>query len=269
MQFIKKLRQIFLLSFMTCALIACHKTTDPNALKVGTIAGPETELMMVAQQVAEKKAGLKIVIVPFTDYAIPNAALADGSIDANMFQHEAYLKEAITKRQYKIVAVAKTFIYPMGIYSAKIKNLAQLPEGAKLAIPNDTTNEGRALLLLQSAKLLTLKNGKSTSATPADIISNPKNLKFKEIDASQLPRTLADVDSAVINTNYAMMAGLLPSKDALFVEKASSPYANLLVVRQSSEHDKRIKQLVSALHSAEVVEKAKELFKDQAIAAWK
>lgn len=258
---------IFLSLLITLA--ACQKASDHNTLKVGTIAGPETELMAVAQQVAEKKYGLQVRIVPFTDYSMPNEALADGSIDVNVFQTPSYLQEAILKRGYNLVSVGSTFIYPMGIYSKKISKLQQLPAGATIAIPNDPSNSARALLLLQFAGLISLKEGGAAASQIADIIHNAKHLKFKEIDASQLPRALPDVDLAVINTNYVMLAGLLPSRDALLIENASAPYANLIVVRHGSENDPRVKQLLDALHSPEVVARADALFKGQAIAAWK
>lgn len=266
---IKNIFKILFLTLLVAFLVACQKSDNTKIIKIGTIAGPETELMIAAQKVAKKKYDLKVEIIPFTDYTMPNEALADGSIDANAYQHKPYLDEAIAKRGYKIVAVGKTFIYPMGIYSQKIKKLNELKSGATVAIPNDPSNSARALLLLQSAGLITLKTGVSAIGTPADIIHNPKNLKFKEIDASQLPRTLPDVDIAAINTNYAMVAGLLPVRDSLFIEQSSSPYVNLLVVRKGTETDQRIKELMEAFHSDEVINKADELFKGQAIPAWK
>lgn len=269
MSLFKKGFTLFLLSFFLIFSAACQKSTDSKTLKVGTIAGPETELMQVAQKVAKKEYGLDVEVIPFTDYSLPNEALADGSIDVNVFQHIPYLQEAIAKRHYKIVAVGKTFTYPMGLYSSKIRHIEQLAPGAIVAIPNDASNEARALLLLQSAGLITLKTETSGLVTPRDIVSNPKNLKWKEIDASQLPRVLTDVDIAAINTNYAMLADLLPSRDALFVEAANSPYANMIVVKVGSEADTRVRQLINALHSDAVLKKADVLFKGQALPAWK
>ncbi len=249
-------------------LLGCHAEHDANSLKVGTISGPETALMVTAQKVAEKEYGLKLKIIPFTDYTMPNEALADGSIDANAFQTKPYLDDAMAKRDYKMVVAGKTFIYPVGIYSQKIKQLSQLTSDSTVAIPNDPSNEARALLLLQSAGLITLEAGALTVATVNEVVSNPKNLHIKTIDASQLPRALPDVDIAVITTNYAMLAGLLPSHDALFLETPESPYANLIVVKQGHESDKRIKELVSAFQSPAVIQKANALFKGQAIPAW-
>lgn len=268
MRAIKNIFFLFLITIAFFVLSGCHSSKNTNSLKVGTIAGPESELMETAEKIAHEKYGLSIEIIPFTDYVMPNEALADGSIDANVFQHQPYLDATIAKRGYKIVAVGKTFIYPMGIYSKKIKSLNTLASTAVVAIPNDPSNETRALLLLQSAGLITLKANSSATVTLSDVINNPKLLKIKEIDASQLPRIMPDVDIAVINTNYAMLADLLPSRDALFLESKESPYANIVVVRQGDESKQPIKELLDALHSPEVMQKAEKLFKGQAIPAW-
>ncbi len=265
--FIKTLSLIFLLSF---TLVGCQQNQSAdNSIKVGTISGPETQLMTVAKQVAKQKYGLDVKIIEFTDYTMPNAALNDGSIDANMFQHQPYLDAAIKAKNYKIAAVAKTFIYPMGIYSKKVKNLSEIPMGAIVAIPNDPSNEARALLLLSKAGLITLKPGFDTSATPVNILSNPKNLQFKELDAAQLPRVLQDVTISVINTNYAIPAGLSPDKDAIYEENKTSPYANLVVTRIDNATDPKVKELVASLQSPEVVQAAKQIFNGGATPAWR
>lgn len=241
---------------------------EKNKIKVGTIEGPETTLMEVAKDVAKKKYDLDIEIVTFSDYNTPNAALNDGSIDANMFQHQPYLDAAIKAHHFNIVSVGRTYIYPMGAYSKKIKSISELANNAIVAIPNDPSNEARALLLLEKAHLIKLKRS-TFDVTPLDISSNPKHLQFKEIDAAQLVRSLDDVDLAVINTNYAMTVDLLPSRDALILEDSNSPYANLVVVREADKNDPRFKELVDALHSPEVEEKARQLFREQVIPAWK
>lgn len=268
---IKHILKIISLAVVITTLTACgqKQSSASNTIKVGTIAGPETQLMEVAQKVAADQYNLKIEIVPFSDYNMPNEALADGSLDANVFQHLPYLEQAIRSKGYKIVAIGKTFVYPMGVYSKKIKNVNELKEGAVIAIPNDPSNEGRALLLLQKAGLIKLNSQVTTEATLADVTDNPKKLVFKELDAAQLPRTLPDVDLAAINTNYAMLAGLLPSRDALIVESADSPYANLIVVREDNKDNPNLQKLVEALHSEAVVDKANSLFKGQAVPAWK
>jgi D-methionine transport system substrate-binding protein len=259
--------KLLCLSFGVLLLSACG-SHDKNTLRIGTISGPETDLMQVAQKVAKDKYGLNLKIVEFTDYIQPNAALNDGSIDANMFQHKPYLDQQITDRHYKIVSIAKTFVFPMGIYSSKIKNIQDIPAGSLVAIPNDPSNEGRALLLLQKAGLITLKKNAALYATPMDIESNPKKLTFKELDAAQLSRSLSDVGIAVINTNYAVPAGLSPTKDAIFHEDKTSPYANLIVIREDESNDPRMKQLTAAFQSDEVLKAANTIFNGQAIPAW-
>ena len=195
------------LIFVLCALsLTACQPEDKNTLKVGTISGPETQLMDVAKQVAEEKYGLHIKLIEFTDYVEPNTALNDGSIDANVFQHQPYLDQQIKDRHYKLVAIGKTFVYPMGIYSVKIKHLKELPQGAVIAIPNDPSNEGRALILLQKAGVIQLNKAAGLYATPTQISKNPKQLVFKELDAAQLARSLPDVSLAVINTNFAIPA---------------------------------------------------------------
>ncbi|EKD54138.1 MAG: D-methionine ABC transporter, periplasmic D-methionine-binding protein [uncultured bacterium] len=248
-------------------LTACG-AGDKNVLKVGTISGPETELMEVAKNVAQEKYGLTIKIVEFTDYIQPNAALNDGSLDANMFQHQPYLDQQIKDRHYNLIALGKTFVYPMGIYSARLKQLNDLPANAVIAIPNDPSNEGRALLLLQKANLIQLNPKAGLFATPADIESNPKHLVFKELDAAEIARSLPDVAAAVINTNYAIPAGLSPTKDALFHEGPDSPYANIIVIRKDEQNDPRMKPFLAAFQSEEVLKAAKKIFNDQAIPAW-
>jgi D-methionine transport system substrate-binding protein len=254
---------------LICALLitACQGHDDKNILRVGTISGSETELMEVAKQVA-KEQGLNIKIIEFTDYIEPNTALNDGSIDANMFQHQPFLDQQIKDRHYKLIAVGKTFVYPMGVYSQKIKTISAIAQHATIAIPNDPSNEGRALLLLQKAGLIHLKKTAGLYATPLDIQDNTKNLAFKELDAAQLARSLADVDLAVINTNYAIPAGLSPTKDAILHEGPDSPYANIIVIRENELQDPRIKQLVAAFQSSAVLKAAADIFHGQAIPAW-
>jgi D-methionine transport system substrate-binding protein len=249
-------------------LCSCGKHRAKNEIYVGTIAGPETELMEVAKQVAQDN-NLKITIVQFNDYALPNQALADGSIDANMFQHQPYLDATIKAKDFPITTIGKMFIYPMGLYSSKWKNINELKDKAIVAIPNDPTNETRALLLLQQGGLIKIKPHTTEIITLNDIAKNPKQLQFKELDAAQLPRVLPDVDIAAINTNYALQAGLSPSENAILKEAASSPYANVLVVRTKEKSDPKFQELIKALHSEKVQEKAKELFKSEAIPAWK
>ena len=247
------------------ALVACNKPS-PNTVIVGTISGPETALVEVAQKLALERYGITVKIVEFNDYNLPDEALQDGSLDVNVYQHLPYLQAAIKAHGYDLEAIGKTFVYPTALYSTKIKSLSQLPNDATIALPNDPSNEARALLLLQKAKLITLKN--THHASLQDIASNPKKLHFKELDAAQLPRVLADVDAAIINTTFAIPAGLNPSRDALLVEDKDSPYANLIVIRRNTDKREQIHLFVNALNSQEVKDKANELFGGAAIAAW-
>lgn len=264
---LKRLFGAICLSAFFSFLTGCH-SSDKNTLIVGTIAGPESELMHTAQQVAKERYGLDIKLIEFSDYVEPNAALSDSSIDANMFQHQPYLDQQMKDKHYDFIAIGKTFVYPMGIYSTKLKKLDQLPSHATVAIPNDPSNEGRALLLLQKAGLIQLQPAAGLYATPSNITQNPKQLTFKELDAAQLARSLPDVDLAIINTNYAIPAGLSPTKDAIFLEGKDSPYANLIVIRKNEINDPRMKQLVSAFQSDIVLKAAQKIFNNQAIPAW-
>ncbi|WP_028387966.1 MetQ/NlpA family ABC transporter substrate-binding protein [Legionella fairfieldensis] len=250
---------------LTLSLLACHKPAS-NTLTIGTIAGPETDLVEVARDVAQKKYGLTIKIIEFNDYNLPNEALQDGSLDANVYQHLPYLQAAMKAHRYDLEIIGKTFVYPAGIYSNKIKSLEQIPVKAVIAIPNDPSNEARALLLLQKSGLIHLK--KNTLVSVEDITNNPKNLVIKALDAAQLPRILPDVDAAVINTNFAVPAGLNPLRDAIYRETKDSPYANLIVTRRNSNKKVQLNEFVKALNSPEVKEKAKELFNNAAIPAW-
>jgi len=266
----KTLFRFTIYSLIALLLTACGGggKEEPNKIRLGTIAGPETEIMEVAKQVAKKKYGLDVEIVQFTDYVQPNQALADGSIDANAFQHKEYLEQTIAAKKYPLSIIGKTFVYPMGLYSKKFYTLVYLTDNSSIAIPNDPSNEARALLLLQKAGLIKLKDGGSTKSTINDILRNPRLLSIHTLDAAQLPRSLQDISLAAINSNYAIAAGLSPEKNALFLEDKSSPYANVVVVRTVDKDKKKFQQLISSIHSKEVVEKAKKLFGENAIPAW-
>jgi len=238
-----------------------------KTLKVGVTAGPHAEIMDVVKQVAEKD-GLKIEVVEFNDYIQPNVALNQGDIDVNSFQHQPYLDNIIKDRKYDLVPLAKTVIFPMGMYSTKIKNITDLAQGAIVAIPNDPTNGGRALLLLEKVNLIKLKPGASLKAGVTDIMENPKNITLKELDAAQIPRSLADIDLAAINTNYAITAGLVPTKDAIAIEDTNSPYANILVVRSKDKADPSMQKLIKAYHSIEVKTFIQEHFKGSVTVGW-
>lgn len=266
MQRIKTLLLTLLL--LTLFTLSGCAEKDPNTIEVGTIAGPETELVEAARTIMKEKYGLNLKIVTFTDYNMPNLALDDGSLDANVFQTIPFLQNQIKNRNYQIVSIGKTFIYPMALYSKRYRKLTELPDNVKIAIPSDPSNEARALLLLQKAGLIKLKPGTGIEATPLDIDSNPKEFKFIQLDAAQLVRSLHDVALAAINTNYAKAGGLSPKKNGLFIESKDSPYANIIVVRSQDKNNKRLLNLVKALHSKPVLQKAKQLFGDGAVVAF-
>lgn len=236
-------------------------------LRVGVTAGPHAQLMEVAAKVAARD-GLEIKIIEFSDYIQPNAALAQGDLDANSYQHQPFLDQQVKDRGYKIVSVAQTVVFPIGIYSRKLKSLKDLPAGGKLAIPNDPTNGGRVLLLLQHEGLIKLRPDAGLKATPVDVVDNPKKLRLIELDAAQLPRSLDDVDAAAINTNFAIQAGLSPTRDAIAMESAESPYANLIAVREADKDKPEIQKLVRAYRSPEVKAFVEEQFKGALVPTW-
>ncbi|MNW41539.1 D-methionine-binding lipoprotein MetQ precursor [compost metagenome] len=188
----------------------------------------------------------------FTDYVQPNVQLYEKELDANYFQHQPYLDEQNAQNGFDLVSVVGVHVEPFGAYSNKYKSTEEIPDGAKVAIPNDPTNGGRALLLLQKQGLIKLKDEAGITATQKDIVENPKNLKIIETDAAMLPRQLAEVDLALINTNYALEAKLNPTKDALFIEDKESPYTNILVARPDNKDSEAIQKLAKALTSDEV-----------------
>jgi len=260
------MKRLFALTLILVTTLTACNQTDKNTLLVGTIAGPETALVNVAQTVAFEQYHLPIKVVEFNDYNLPNAALEDGSLDVNVYQHLPYLEAAKKAHGYDLVVVGKTFIYPMAIYSKRVKSLSALPENATIAIPNDPSNEERALMVLEQAGLIKLTPEKRDTL---DAISdNPKHLRFKALDAAQLPRVLQDVDAAVINTTFAKPAGLHLKTDALFVENRDSPYANLIVIKRGTLKKEQIDLFIQAMHSQAVKDKAVELFGESAIPAW-
>ena len=222
-----------------------------QVIKLGVENGPHAEIAEIVKQLVAKQ-GLEVKVFEFSDYTRPNPALNDGDLDANSFQHGPYLDQQVKDRGYQIVAVAKSVIFPIGVYSRKVKSLDELKQGAKVAIPNDPSNGGRGLLLLQSKGLIQLKPGVGVTPSVSDIVSNPRKLKIVEVDAAQLPHFLPDVEAAVINTNYAIQGKLDPAKDAIAREAGDSPYVNLLVVRRADKDKPWVKALVAAYHSDEV-----------------
>ncbi|WP_031585286.1 MetQ/NlpA family ABC transporter substrate-binding protein [Selenomonas bovis] len=243
-------------------------SSGAKTLKVGATAVPHAEILEAAKPLLEKE-GITLEIVEFNDYVQPNLALNDKELDANFFQHEPYLKNFMDEhKEVKLKNAAGIHIEPMGVYSKKIKKLDELKDGATIAIPNDPTNGGRSLLLLEKAGIIKLKEGVGEKATVGDIAENKKNIKFQEVEAAQVPRTLDDVDAAVINSNFAMQVNLDPTKDAMFIEDSTSPYVNIIAVREGDENHPEIQALIKVLHSDEIKQFITEKYKGAVVPAF-
>lgn len=260
----KKVLTLGLVSILSASLLAgcgagknAESKSEGGKIVVGATTSPHAEILEAAKPLLKEK-GYELEIKEFSDYVLPNTSLEDGDLDANYFQHQPYLDDFNTNNNTHLVSVASIHYEPLGIYAGKTANLADLKEGAKIAVPNDTTNEARALLLLQDQGLITIDENAGLNATAKDIKVNLLNLEIVEIEAAQLVRTLQDVDLAVINGNYALQGGLNAATDALAKEEADSlaaqTYANVLVVREGDEEREDIKALVEVLKSKEISE---------------
>ena len=247
---------------------ASSAASGAKTLKVGATAVPHAEILEATKPLLEKE-GITLEIVEFNDYVQPNLALNDKELDANFFQHEPYLKNFMDEhKEVKLRNAAGIHIEPMGVYSRKIKKLDELKDGATIAIPNDPTNGGRSLLLLEKAGIIKLKDGVGEKATVNDIAENAKHIKFQEVEAAQVPRTLDDVDAAVINSNFAMQVNLDPTKDAMFIEDSTSPYVNIIAVREGDENRPEIQALIKVLHSDEIKQFITEKYKGAVVPAF-
>ncbi|MDY4919762.1 MAG: MetQ/NlpA family ABC transporter substrate-binding protein [Phascolarctobacterium sp.] len=268
---------IAMLALLSIAVVAAgcggdkkadNKAADKKvAIKVGATAVPHAEILNHIKANLAKD-GVDMQIIEFSDYVKPNLSLNDKELDANFFQHEPYLNKFAAERKMDLVSAGKVHIEPMGIYSKKIKDLKNIPNGAKIAIPNDPTNGGRALAILESAKLLKLKEGVGVNATVGDVTGNDKKLQIVEIEAALLPRSMDDVDLSVINSNFAMEAKMNPVKDSLFTEPKESPYANIVAVRKGDEKRPEIQKLMKALQSPEVKKFIEEKYKGAVVPAF-
>ena len=238
-----------------------------ETLSIAATPVPHAELLEHIKPVLAEE-GIELDIKVFTDYVQPNVQVADGHLDANFFQHKPYMDSFNQERDTDLVSVGLVHVEPFGAYSQKITNIDELKDGAQIALPNDPSNGARALLLLQEQGLIALKDPDNILATARDISENPKNLKFRELEAATLPRVLADVDVALINTNYALEAGLNPLEDALFIEGADSPYANLVATTAAKKDDAAIASLVKALNSDDVREFIQENYKGAIVPAF-
>ncbi len=266
----KKSLTLLLIIIFTVLLVGCatnQKQDFGKTIKVGANAIPHAEILNYVKPMLAKE-NINLNVVEINDYIRPNLAVADKELDANFFQHIPFLMKFNSERNLSLVKICNIHIEPMAIYSNKIKTLEQLPEGAIVSIPNDPTNAGRSLLLLEKAGLIKLRENSGINATKEDIVANPKKLEIKELEAPQLPRSLVDVTLAVINTNYALDAKLHPQKDALYIEDKNSPYVNILVCRQGEETRPELKALAKALNSPEVKKFIKEKYKGAIIPAF-
>ena len=238
-----------------------------KTIKVGIISGEDEDVWRVVTTEAAKK-GLKIETVVFNDYTQPNEALERGEIDANAFQHKPYLDNQIKQHGYHIVSVGYTGVWPIGLYTKKYKTVAELPKGAVIGVPNDPSNEGRALRVLQNEGVIKLKDGTGILATTADIAENPKNVEIKELDAGIVGRSIDDLDAAVVNTDWALKSGLTP-KDRIAQEPIDgNPYRNFIAVKQASESEPWVKTLVAAYQNDAVKAEFDKVYKGTGLSAY-
>jgi D-methionine transport system substrate-binding protein len=237
-----------------------------QVVRIGVSPGPHAEILEKVKPIAAKK-GLDLKIIEFSDYVVPNQALDAGELEANSFQNQPYLDNQVKDRGFKLVSVGLTVNFPLGIYSAKHKSWAEVPDGATIAIQNDPTNGGRSLLLLQDKGVIKLKDGVGFKPTVADIVGNPKKLKIIEIEAAQTARSLADVAAAAINTNYAVDAKIEPTS-AILREDPKGPYVNLIAVRAVDKDKPWVKALLESYHTPEIKAFVAERFKGSVLAGW-
>lgn len=274
-----KLKNLFAITAIASALVlaGCKDdkkpeaaaATEPLKIKVGVMSGPEHQVAEIAAKVAKEKYGLDVQFVEFNDYALPNEAVSKGDLDANAMQHKPYLDEdAKAKNLNNLVIVGNTFVYPLAGYSKKIKNVSELQDGAKVVVPNDPTNRGRALILLEKQGLIKLKDVNNLLSTVLDIVENPKNLNITEVDTSVAARALDDVDLAVVNNTYAGQVGLNAQDNGVFVEDKDSPYVNIIVARTDNKDSKAVQDFVKAYQTEEVYQEAKKHFKDGVVKGW-
>ncbi|VEF46271.1 putative ABC transporter, substrate-binding protein [Bacillus freudenreichii] len=270
-----------LLILLVAALAACGGGKDESAdkgekaegllsdgkLTVGVTAGEHEEIMEQVKELAAKQ-DLEIDVKTFSDYPIVNEALSQGDLDLNVFQHKPYLEQQIEDRGYDIVPVGNTITTPMGVYSNTIKDIKDLKKGAKIGLPNDPTNGGRALLIFEKAGMIKLKEGVGNTPSVKDIEENKNNFEFVELEAAQIPRQLDDLEAAAINSNYAIEAGFVPTEDSIFIEDKDSPWVNVVASRAEDKDDEAIKKFLSVYQSDEIKKFIDEKYKGSVIAGW-
>lgn len=262
------MKKLTLLALSAAALLGASFAANAGTLKIGATPVPHAEILESVKDAAAQK-GIDLQIIEFNDYVQPNLATDDGDLDGNFFQHRPYLEAFVKDHGVNLVSVCSVHIEPMAVYSHKIKDLKDVKDGALVGIPNDPTNGGRALLLLASAGLIKVANPNDVATTVMDITENPKNLEFRELEAAQLPRSLGDLDFAVINTNFALPAGLNPNKDALLIEGKDSPYVNVLVSTPDKAKSADMQELAKLLTSDEVAKFITEKYQGAVVPAAK
>lgn len=271
---IKNILKLTVAGALALGLTACNDSKEKKevkveakatVIKIGATPVPHVEILEAVKPLLKAK-GYDLEIIEFTDYVTPNIAVNEGELDANFFQHLPYLEEFNKNKNTQLIKTVNVHLEPMGVYSKKIKSLSELKDGDTIAVPNDPTNESRALDILIKEGLLTFKD--VNFKTIVDIVENPKNLKIKELDAPQLPRVLDEVDAAIINTNYALSANLNPLKDAIIIESKDSPYANIVVVKKGNENKDSIKALNEVINSAEIKKFINEKYQGSIVEAF-
>jgi len=260
----KSFRPFLLASALLCSAAGLARA---DTLSIAATPVPHAEILEHIKPALARQ-GVELDVKVFTDYVQPNLQVADKNLDANFFQHQPYLDTFNKDRGTNLVPVGSVHVEPFGGYSRKIKSLDQLREGATIALPNDPSNGGRALVLLQKQGLIKLKDPSNILATSRDVVDNPRKLKFRELEAATLPRVLEDVDLALINTNYALQAGLVPTRDALFIEGSDSPYVNIVVTRPDNKDAPAVQKLMQALHTPEVKQFIQEKYKGAVVPAF-
>lgn len=259
---------LFIVGLTGCGADASSGEVESDHLVVGVTAGPHEEIMQKVKDLAAEQ-GLEIELKVFTDYVIPNTALHEGELDANVYQHQPFLNNFNEDRDMNLVSIGKAVNFPMGIYSEKIDNIEDLEAGGIVGFPSISTGAPRALKLFESAGIIELKDGvKSSELTVDDIVKNPKNLEFKPLDAAQIPSLLGELSIAAINTNYATEAGLVPTEDALVLEPKDSPWVNVIVTRKELKDNPTLQKLVDIYHSSEVKQFIKEKYNGSIIPSW-
>lgn len=253
----KKFGFLFATSALALSLAACggeessEEKLNDGKLVIGVTSGLHEEITELAAEIAAKD-GLEVEMVVFSDYVLPNTSLVERDLDMNNFQTQPFLDTFNADRGEDLVAIGNTILNPMGIYSAKYASMEEVPDGSTFALPNDATNGGRALVVLADAGYITLKDGVGINGSIYDVVDNPHNFEFIELDAAQLPKQLEEVDFAAINTNFALEAGLHPKHDSIILESADSPYVNKLVVRPGDEESEDIQKFIKAYQTDEV-----------------